>query len=102
MAFLFPASRIVFTPTSSALLLSSRYSPSSKEHLRSTSRSEELSEMEKSKVTDSIEEHVHMPPVIPRYRPRTVAPFVPSQDFPRGVMYALSAVLSYLLMLAVM
>ncbi|KAI0639192.1 Ctr copper transporter [Trametes polyzona] len=37
-----------------------------------------------------------------RRSPRTLPPFIPSHDIPRGMLYAFQALLSYALMLAVM
>lgn len=44
----------------------------------------------------------YLGPVFVRRAARTVEPFILSHDLPRGVLYALQAVLAYTLMLAVM
>lgn len=41
-------------------------------------------------------------PVFVRRAARTIEPFILSHDLPRGILYALQAVLAYTLMLAVM
>ncbi|OCH96597.1 hypothetical protein OBBRIDRAFT_809092 [Obba rivulosa] len=42
-------------------------------------------------------------PLLPERRfPRTIPPFIPTHDIPRGALYAVQAVLGYALMLAVM
>ncbi|KAJ3546990.1 hypothetical protein NMY22_g1834 [Coprinellus aureogranulatus] len=86
-----------------ALLLSSRFSARSEgpDLLASSSRTDQSStsgkrEKELEASTTSI------PPLVPRYRARTIPPFVPSQDIPRGILYAFHMFLGYLLMLAVM
>ncbi|KAF6766266.1 Ctr copper transporter family-domain-containing protein [Ephemerocybe angulata] len=86
-----------------ALLLSSRYStrPEGSEFLRSNSRSASSSPNPKEKDSESATRSP-VPPLIPRYRPRTIPPFVASQDIPRGIMYAFHMFIGYLLMLAVM
>ncbi|TEB39304.1 hypothetical protein FA13DRAFT_1770243 [Coprinellus micaceus] len=86
-----------------ALLLSSKFSARSEgtELLATGSRTD------KSTSTGTQEKEleasvVSVPPLVPRLRIRTIPPFVPSQDIPRGIMYAFHMFVGYLLMLAVM
>ncbi|TFK88567.1 hypothetical protein K466DRAFT_66691 [Polyporus arcularius HHB13444] len=73
------------------------------------SSSDSISEPSKTPtVSDGVEEVTARPvpsqPSVIRARrsPRTIPPFIPSHDVPRGVLFALQALLYYALMLAVM
>ncbi len=73
------------------------------------SSSDSISEPSKTPtMSDGVEEVMARPvpsqpsAVRARRSPRTIPPFIPSHDVPRGVLFALQALLYYALMLAVM
>ncbi|TFK23121.1 hypothetical protein FA15DRAFT_490308 [Coprinopsis marcescibilis] len=88
-----------------ALLLSSRFSPSSDKlsASRTSSQLDKVSSKHPQPDNSAIEEATTLiPSVLPRLRLRTIPPFVPSQDISRGIIHAFHSALGFLMMLALM
>ncbi|KAH6912982.1 hypothetical protein BKA70DRAFT_783047 [Coprinopsis sp. MPI-PUGE-AT-0042] len=84
--------------STSAMLLNARNSPNA----QSRSAPYFLADQKDKETHGEEASSEPVPRLIPRLRPRTVAPFVAAHDIPRGILHAFQAALMYLLMLAVM